>query len=175
MNLPMPSCSKPMPQWRKIACAVALAVMLPFCWRNMGAVNLHAVAGFTLDGKWSASLRGLSLFHGGLPFLLLCALKKLGYDRCALAGWSVICLGLGLASQFLFPPGGALLADPRTPRNINRVFGMEDMRPQLWVDPGTCVFLWISAPLMVARELVLLLREKAMAWLREDGLTMGMP
>jgi hypothetical protein len=54
-------------------------------------------------------------------------------------------VALCLASFWLLPPAGAMLADPRMPRNINYVFGMDDMKPQQWVDPGTYVFLWITA------------------------------
>ena len=46
---------------------------------------------------------------------------------------------------FPFPPAGAVLADPKIPRNINYFFGMDDMSPQQWVAPGTYVLLWITA------------------------------
>jgi hypothetical protein len=133
MNTPLPSCEQRIPLWMQITCAACLAVMFPGQWGSL------------LGEKLPAILRGLSFLHGGVPFLLLCGFKKMGYDRRALAGWFVICAGLCLCCSFLLPPAGALLADPRTPRNINQVFGLEDMKPRQWVDPGTYVFLWMAA------------------------------
>ncbi|RYD27008.1 MAG: hypothetical protein EOP87_21835 [Verrucomicrobiaceae bacterium] len=133
MNNPLASRTHRIPLWLQIICAACLAVMFPGQWGSL------------LSERLPAFLRGLSFLHGGLPFLLLCGMRKLGYDRRALAGWTVICAGLCLASVWLLPPAGALLADPRTPRNLQHVFGMDGMKPQQWVDPGTYVFLWITA------------------------------
>jgi hypothetical protein len=133
MNPPSPSRALPILLWLQIFCAACLALMFPGPY------------GTLVGEKLPAFLRGLSCLHGGVPFLLLCGMKKMGYDRRALAGWFVICAGLCVFSFFLLPPAGALLADPRTPRNINQVFGLEDMKPHQWVDPGTYVFLWMAA------------------------------
>ncbi|WAC18964.1 hypothetical protein OVA24_17165 [Luteolibacter sp. SL250] len=137
MNAPTPCRTHAIPLWMQITCAACLAVMFPGQWGSL------------LGEKLPAILRGLSFLHGGLPFLVFWAMRKLGYDRRALAGWFVICAGLCVCSAFLLPPAGALLADPRTPRNINQVFGLEDMKPRQWVDPGTYVFLWMAALVVV--------------------------
>ncbi len=47
----------------------------------------------------SLFLRGLSLFHGWLPFLLVYLVWKLGYDRRALAGLDRA--GVGAAADLL--------------------------------------------------------------------------
>lgn len=107
--------------------------------------KLTGMTGYMFDESRSLFLRGLSLFHGWLPFLLFYLVRKLGYDRRALVGWFVICVGLCLFSFWCLPPAGAVLADPRIPRNINYVFGMDDMSPQQWVTPGAYVVLWIAA------------------------------
>ena len=139
--------------WKEDALLISLpavGILLPqFIWCADFLVQafggkLTGMTGYMFDEKLPVLLRGLSLFHGWLPFLLFYLVKKLGYDRRALAGWFVICVALCLASFWLLPPAGALLADPKTPRNINYVFGMDDMKPQQWVDPGTYVFLWIT-------------------------------
>jgi len=48
--------------------------------------------------------RLLSSFHIGLPLALLWAMRKVGYDRRALALQTAIAAGLFVASRFL-PPG----------------------------------------------------------------------
>lgn len=141
MNTLMPSCMNSRLPWREIFFTVLLAVIICVvgCQVSFGAGN-----GSLSEGV-SGLLSRLSFVHGWVPFLLLYLVKKTGYDRRALAGWFVICMMLCLASFWLLPPAGAVLADPRTPRNLNYVFGMDDMRPQQWIDPGTYVFLWITA------------------------------
>ncbi len=52
----------------------------------------------------SLFLRGLSLFHGWLPFLLLLSGLQTGYDRRALAAWTLLAWALLLICFFLMPP-----------------------------------------------------------------------
>ncbi len=139
--------------WLKIAGMALFAMLISLYGESAARLAGMRVAGMAGDASGAEPLRHfriLSLLHGGLPFMLFLLVKKLGYDRRALAGWFVICTVMSLVSLFCFPPAGALLADPRTPRNINHVFGMDDMRPQEWIDPGTYVFLWITALAAVA-------------------------
>jgi hypothetical protein len=73
-------------------------------------------------------LRGLSLFHGWLPFLLLYLVWRLGYDGRALPAWTVVAWGLVLISFFLMPPPRP---DPGlTPVNIDYVWGFSDTEAQ---------------------------------------------
>jgi len=44
----------------------------------------QGVSNYMFDPKFSHFSRGLSLYHGWLPFVLLRALSRLGYDRRAL-------------------------------------------------------------------------------------------
>lgn len=88
-------------------------------------------------------LRGLSLFHGWLPFLLLFLVKRLGYDRRALAAWVVLAWALCLIAFFFLPPAGAPLVNPNIPRNVNYVFGMNDAAPQQWLSPGLYLAVWM--------------------------------
>lgn len=78
-------------------------------------------------------LRGLSLFHGWLPFLLVYLVWRLGYDRRALPSWTVLAWALMLICYFFMPP-------PRpnpglTPVNIDYVFGFSDTQAQQWMPP----------------------------------------
>ena len=107
--------------------------------------KMTGMTGYMFDQDRSLFLRGLSLFHGWLPFLLFYLVKRLGYDKRALLGWSVICVALCLIAYFLLPPAGAILADPKTPRNVNYVFGMDDAKPQNLLPPLAYLGAWIAA------------------------------
>ena len=53
--------------------------------------------------------------------------------------------GLCLAAFFLLPPAGATLADPKLPRHINYVFGLDDAHPQTWMPSGLYLVVWFLA------------------------------
>ena len=96
--------------WRENALLVSLpavGILLPqafwcvdFCFQIFGG-KLTGMTGYMFDANRSLFLRGLSFFHGWLPFLLFYLVRKLGYDRRALLGWTMICLVLSLTSYFL--------------------------------------------------------------------------
>jgi hypothetical protein len=76
-------------------------------------------------------LRGLSLFHGWQPFLLVYLVWRLGYDRRALFAWTALVWALMLISFFFLPgptPGAGL-----TPVNVDYVFGLSESEPQRWM------------------------------------------
>jgi len=86
---------------------------------------------YMFDPKRSLFLRGLSLFHGWLPLLLLALLYHTGYDPRALPIWTVLSTVLVLICYFLLPP-----PTPNhgiKPVNINYVYGLSDQRPQQWM------------------------------------------
>lgn len=140
--------------WKEDALLVSLpavGILLPqvlwcadFLMELFGG-KLTGMTGYMFDENRSLFLRGLSLFHGWLPFLLVYLVWKLGYDRRALLGWSVTCVTLCLIAFFLLPAAGAELADPKLPRNINYVFGMDDAKPQSWMPPLAYLGTWIAA------------------------------
>lgn len=107
--------------------------------------KMTGMTGYMFDENKSLFLRGLSLFHGWLPFLLFYLVRKLGYDKRALLGWAITCVGLCLTAYFLLPPAGAALADPNMPRNVNYVFGMDDAKPQSMLPPLAYLGVWIAA------------------------------
>ena len=108
-------------------------------WKMTGLTD------YMFDHHRSLFLRGLSLFHGWLPFLLFYLVRRVGYDRRALAGWTSLATTLCLTAFFLLPPAGALLADPKIPRNINYVFGLDDAAPQHLLPPLAYLVAWIAA------------------------------
>lgn len=140
-------------------CDVALLMTLVAIWRedrllvSMAAVGILApqmlwladygahfagskITGMTdymFDAGKSYFLRGLSLFHGWLPLLLIWLVARLGYDRRAFAGWTVLSTVLLLVCYLLMPG-----PDPNAGNaavNINYVFGLSDAAAQTWVHP----------------------------------------
>jgi hypothetical protein len=53
------------------------------------------------DARYPLWVRLLSCFHIGLPLALLWAMRKVGYDRRALALQAAIAVGLFVAARFL--------------------------------------------------------------------------
>ncbi len=140
--------------WREDALLVSLpavGILIPQAlWCLDFAVELcggtlTGMTGYMFDPNHPLFLRGLSFFHGWLPFLLFYLVRKLGYDRMALPGWSILCVALCGIAFFLLPPAGAVLADPKLPRNVNYVFGFNDAKPQTLLPPLAYLGAWIAA------------------------------
>ncbi|MGA2866849.1 MAG: hypothetical protein ABSF95_20440 [Verrucomicrobiota bacterium] len=140
--------------WRENALAASMAavgIVLPqFLWcLDFGAqlvgLKLTGMTSYMFEQNRSLFLRGLSLFHGWLPFLLVFLVVRLGYDRRALKAWTALAFVLCVTAYGLLPPAGAVLADPKLPRNINYVFGLNDAQPQHWMAPGLYLVVWMMA------------------------------
>lgn len=140
--------------WRESALLISLpavGILLPqalWCADfvvEMSGGKLTGMTGYMFDENRSLFLRGLSLFHGWLPFMLFYLVKRLGYDKRAFWGWSAICVVLCLVSYYLLPPAGAILPNPKAPTNVNYVFGMDDTKPQDLLHPLAYLGAWISA------------------------------
>ncbi|QGM96308.1 hypothetical protein [Methylocystis parvus] len=98
---------------------------------NLGGVRLTGMTDYMFEAATPLLLRGLSLFHGWLPFLLVYLVWRLGYDRRALLSWTALAWGLMLVSYFFLPgprPDAGL-----TPVNVDYVFGPSDKAPQTWM------------------------------------------
>jgi len=100
---------------------------------NFFGVHLTGMTNYMFDADRSAFLRGLSLFHGWLPFLLIFLVWRLGYDRRALWYWTATAWSLVLISYFFMAPPGAVLANPLAPRNIDYVYGFSETTAQTWM------------------------------------------
>src|SRR5262249_36285011 len=99
----------------------AVGILIPqffwcvdFCCGLLG-FQLTGLTAYMFDPHRSLFLRGLSLFHGWLPFLLLYLVLRLGYDRRALKAWTALAWALCLIAFFFLPSAGAHLEDPRLP------------------------------------------------------------
>ncbi len=98
---------------------------------NLGGMRLTGMTDYMFDTAKPALLRGLSLFHGWLPFLLIYLVLRLGYDRRAFRAWTMLAWGVMLVA-FFFLPGPQANAG-LTPVNVNYVYGLSETEPQHWV------------------------------------------
>jgi hypothetical protein len=134
----------------------AVGILLPQClWLADFGVNLTGfhflnLTGYMFDRQLPLFTRGLSLFHGWLPLLLVWLLFRLGYDKRALSAWTVVAAGLVLVCYFFTPPAGAHLANPNIPININYLYGFNDQHPQHWVNQNLYVVLLLGVLWLVA-------------------------
>lgn len=111
--------------------------------REISGAEHSGMTAYMFDGSKSAFLRGLSLFHGWLPFLLIFLVSRLGYDPRALKSWTLLAWILCLFSFFLLPPAGATLTNPNMPLNVNYVFGLDDSQKQTWMPDGAYLGFWM--------------------------------
>ena len=115
---------------------------------NFFGVPLIGMTDYMFKHENSLFLRGLSLFHGWLPFLLAYLVWRLGYDRRGFPAWTVLAWALILICFFFMPP-----PDPNaglTPVNINYVWGPSDNAAQTWVSPQV----WLAG-MMIGMPLLL--------------------
>ena len=114
-------------------------------------------ANYMFDPRLSLFSRGLSLYHGWLPFVLLLALRRLGYDRRAVfaqtvLAWVLLLLSYELTTGIHGPAG-----------NLNMVYGLSATETQHWVSPGMwlvltmlfCPIAWYLPTHFVFRRLFL--------------------
>jgi hypothetical protein len=124
---------------------------------NIFGVKLTGLTDYMFMADHSLFLRGLSLFHGWLPFFLVWLVWRLGYDRRGLPAWTVVAWALILISFFFMPP-------PRPdsglePVNIDYVYGFSDAEAQHWMSAGAWVVgLMILMPLLLYVPVHFLLR-----------------
>lgn len=129
----------------------AVGILLPqavWCVDFVCQFAGHRLTGMTaymFDSQRSLFLRGLSFFHGWLPFLLVYLVRKLGYDRRGWLGWTALAWGLCLIAYFFLPPAGPEFAGKLVPNNVNYVWGMDDVTPQSWMPAPLYLACWMAA------------------------------
>ena len=134
----------------------SVGILLPQClWladfgSHLLGFRLLGLTSYMFDNHLPWFTRGLSLFHGWLPLLLVWLLFRLGYDKRALSAWTFLATALVLVCYFFTPPAGAHLADPNIPINLNYVYGFNDQQPQAWVNQNLYVILWLGVLWLVA-------------------------
>jgi hypothetical protein len=136
------------------ASAAAVGIVLPqifWCADFVSELSGHPLSGMThymFDASKPLLLRGLSLFHGWLPFLLLFLVARLGYDKRGLPAWTGLAWVLCLIAYFFLPPAGAEI-DPNLPRNVDYVFGLDDTKQQQLCSPGLFLIGWMLTLFLV--------------------------
>ena len=134
----------------------AVGILLPQClWLVDFGVNLLGfhflnLTSYMFDNKLPLFTRGLSLFHGWLPLLLVWLLFRLGYDNRALFAWTAVAAGLVFVCYFFTRPAGAHLVNPNIPVNLNYLYGFNDQQPQHWLNQNLYVILWFVVLWLVA-------------------------
>lgn len=115
---------------------------------NLAGFHLTGMTDYMVDASKPLYLRGLSLFHGWLPILLVYAVMRLGYDRRALVGWTLVAW-VAMAVSYLFLPAPSADAAGAV-ANVNYVYGMSDTASQTWM-PGWAwlTLLYIGLPVLM--------------------------
>ena len=133
---------------RFIASTMAVAIIIPELIWNLGffsrLVTGHDVIGLALTEYMFSNdiprlVRGLSLFHVFLVWVLIWLLHRLGYDRRALWAQTLI--------TWIVLPVSYGFTDPS--RNINFVFGFEGTRDIFSSGPLWVALLMMTMPLLV--------------------------
>jgi hypothetical protein len=116
------------------ACGVLL-VQFGWCLDfGVGFFGIHiGMADYMFDPHLSLFGRGLSLFHGWLPWVLLWMVYRLGYHQRAVWVWTPLAYMLLCVSYFVLPAPPPPANDPNVPANVNLVFGLSSTRPQTWM------------------------------------------
>ena len=122
--------------------------------------HLTGMTDYMFDEKRSLFLRGLSFFHGWLPFWLVYLVWRFGYDGRALPYWTVLAWTLMFICYFFMPPPSPDAG--LTPVNIDYVYGMSDAEPQHWMPQWAwfCMVL-VAFPLVLYWPVHLLLTRYA--------------
>lgn len=151
--------------------APAVGILVPqalWCVDFVGTLIGWPLTGMT-DYMFKTDLflfaRGLSFFHFWLPFFLLWAVQRLGYDRRALVTWTGMAWVLLVICYFFMPAPPVVPDNPNLPVNINYVYGLSDTQPQTWMAPGmyfTCMM--IGLPVLIFLPTHWLLRKLFAPW-----------
>jgi len=118
--------------------------VLDLLCRLVVGVHVTGVTSYMLDSSIPLFLRGLSLFHGWLPFFLLWLLSRLGYDPRALVRQSVVAIIVLFISYFFAPAPPPSASHPHWAVNINYVYGLDDAHPQTRMAPHLWVLLLMA-------------------------------
>jgi hypothetical protein len=117
--------------------------VLDFLARAVAGVHITGMTAYMFDPAIPLFVRGLSTFHGWLPFLLVYLLSRVGYDRRAYRAQAVLAVALLLVCFYLAPKPPPSNQFPSHAVNINYVYGMNDKRPQTLMAPELWLLLMI--------------------------------
>jgi hypothetical protein len=146
-----------------LASMQAVAITLPqllwvldFLVRLVTGGHVIDLTEYMFNPEIPLPLRGLSLFHGWLPFLLLWLVWRLGYDRRALWAQTLLAWGVLLLCYLLVPE-----IDNAHAGNVNKVFGPSDDAPQSWMPQ----LAWVGVLMLIYPVVVYLPTHLLLRWL----------
>ena len=122
-----------------LASMAAVGILVPqIVWNidffsSLFGFPVLGMTGYMFNSSISLIARGLSLFHGWLPIVLLWMVYRLGYDRRAFLAWTALGWALLFVCYFHMPAPPAPLDNPNLPVNINYVFGLSETASQTWM------------------------------------------
>ena len=143
----------------------AVAILLPqTLWivdflASLVGIHLIGLTDYMFDPKLPVFVRGLSLFHGWLPLLIVYMLFQLGYDRRAVVVHTMVGVGLLMICYFCFAPP-MMVGTTLKGANINYVYGFSEkseqrlMPPLAWfaiVAAGVPTLLYLPTHLMLRK------------------------
>ena len=130
--------------WLESSLLISMAALCIVWWQFLWVLDflIHLATGistigmsnYMFDERFNRFSRGLSLYHGWLPFVLVWALWRLKYDGRALffqtvLAWAVFLLSAILTTGLTGPAG-----------NLNMIYGLSETTPQTWMPPR----LWLA-------------------------------
>lgn len=122
--------------------------IVDFFVRLIVGPSLTGLSAYMFDSKIPLSVRALSLFHIGLPIVVVWMVSRLGYDGRAIVAQT------GLA--WIVLPASYLLT--KRSENVNWVYGV-GKRPQRWIGSGLYLaLLMLAFPVVIYLPTHLILR-----------------
>ncbi len=119
--------------------------------------SIAGLADYMFDPKITLFARGLSLFHGWLPFLLLYLVVRLGYDRRALKYQIALSWAVLIATYLLVPgPDGPA-------ENVNKV-----LKPAEWAATWPSV-VWLGFLCAAYPTLIYIPSHLGFSWAQRRG------
>jgi hypothetical protein len=123
--------------------------VLDFLARAVAGVHITGMTAYMFDPAIPLFVRGLSTFHGWLPFLLVYLLSRVGYDPRAYTAQAVLAVALLLVCFYLAPKPPPSTEFPSHAVNINYVYGMNDRQPQTAMAPELWLLMMIAVNVVV--------------------------
>jgi hypothetical protein len=123
--------------------------VLDFLARAVAGVHLTGMTAYMFDPALPLFVRGLSTFHGWLPFALVYLLSRVGYDRRAYRAQAGLAVALLLVCFYLAPKPPPSSEFPGHAVNINYVYGLDDKHPQTLMAPELWLLLMVVVNVLV--------------------------
>jgi len=144
--------------WRESALLIsmqAVAILLPQAYwildffAHLLGLHILRMTDYMFDATSPRLLRGISLFHGWLPILLVWLVHRLRYDRRALRCQTIAGTLLLLICYFGFTPPGTQ-SPGKLAVNLNYVFGPSTSAAQTFMPPlAWLAILMLGLPILI--------------------------